>query len=61
MDTAAELWGAFNSIFLDVAPFAALAALAVSWVLQKRRFDREARELQDRIKEYEEISRNAHT
>jgi len=52
MHTAEDLWIAFNSIFLDIVPLAALAALAVSWFLRKKRFDREEETLRSRISMY---------
>lgn len=52
MHTASDLWSAFNELFLDAAPVAALAALAVSWILRKKKLDREEREVRARIEQY---------
>ena len=52
MHTAADLWIAFNSFFLDLAPIAALAALVVSFFLRKKQADRQERALRERIDMY---------
>lgn len=52
MHTAGDLWIAFNSFFLDLAPVAALAALAVSFFLRKKQADRQERALRERIDMY---------
>ncbi len=52
MQTAAEMFSAFSSLFLDIAPFAALIALAVSWVRRRKRCREEERELRERIDFY---------
>lgn len=54
MHTASDLWSAFNELFLDAAPAVALAALAVSWILRKKKLDREEREVRARIEKYKE-------
>ena len=52
MHTASDLWSALNELFLDAAPVAALAALAVSWIMRKKKLDREEREVRARIEQY---------
>lgn len=51
MHTAAELLTAFNRLFLDAAPVAALCALAVSWVRKYKRYKKEERRLLERLRE----------
>ena len=54
MRAISDLWSAVNGLFLDMAPAAALIALGVSWAVQKRRLDREEKELRSRISSYKE-------
>lgn len=52
MHTAADLWSAWNGLFLDLAPVAAIIALGVSWFLRKKRLDREESGIRGRIETY---------
>lgn len=52
MQTVPEMFSAFSDLFLDVAPFAALIALAVSWVRRRKWCREEERELRERIDFY---------
>lgn len=53
MQTVPEMFSAFSDLFLDVAPFVALIALAVSWVRRRKRCRAEESELRERIDFYE--------
>lgn len=52
MSAAVPFFSALNAFFLDVAPFAALAVIAVQWFLSRRNYRSEERELLERIDFY---------
>lgn len=52
MQTVADMIHAFNELFLDFAPAAALIGLAVSWFFRNRRCRETERELRERIDFY---------
>ena len=52
MQTTADLFRAFNVLFLDFAPVVSLAALAAAFFLKRRDYRQEERELKERIGRY---------
>ena len=57
MLTIANLFHALNTVFLDVAPAAALAVLAAAWLVRERKYRRKERELRGRIETYRKSAR----
>ena len=57
MLTIADLFRALNTMFLDLAPAAALAVLGAVWLVRERRYRRKERELRGRIETYRRSAR----